>query len=166
MANPTRIEGDVYVSGNLSCLTFSPPAGCITDTAVVAAANIAATKQEHQYSKVYAQDGNADSAADKRCIHYAYGATGSIVAFEAGSITACTGDSTITVDLTKAGVSVLAAAIVLDNTNTARVVEAGTISTAALADGDCLEVVITVSAGTGTIGHGVFASCIIREKAQ
>jgi len=166
MANPTRIEGDVYVSGNLAALTFTPPAGCITDNSIAAGANEAATKLEHQYEKVYAQNGNAVSAADKRCIHHVYGATGSIVAFEAGSITACTGNATITVDLTKGGVSVLSAPIVLDSTNTARVAESGTISSAVLTDGDCLEVVVTVNAGTGALGYGIFASCIIREKAQ
>lgn len=167
MANPTRIEGDAYVSGNLGALTFTPPAGCITDASVIAAANLAATKLEHQFAKVYAQNGLVDSVADKRVIHYVYGATGSIVAFEAGSVVPCTGTTTtITVNLTKGGVSVLSAPIVLDSANQARVAEAGTINNAALVDGDCLEVVVTVNAGDGAMGDGVFASCIIREKAQ
>jgi len=166
MANPTRIEGDVYITGNLGCLTLTPSAGCVVDNSVVAAANLAATKLEHQYEKDYAQDSNVVSAAEKKVIHYTYGATGSIIAFKAGSITKCTGDSTITVDLLKGGVSVLAAPIVLDSANVAMVAEAGTISSAALVDGDCLEVSVTVGGTAGTRGYGVFASAIIREKAQ
>ena len=94
-----------------------------------------------------------------------YGTTGTVVAFEVGSVTACTGDSTITVDLHKNGASILTGVITLDSANTAYIVEAGTLSSATLADGDVLEVVVNATVGTGTLGNGVFASCIIREDA-
>lgn len=171
MANPTRVEGDVYVSGALGCLTLTPPAGSITDAAVIAAANVAATKLEHQFVKHYSQESNTDSAVDRRCIHYAYGVTGSVIAFEAGSVTPCTGTAaSITVNLLKGNssstslASILAAAIVLDAANTALVAEAGSISSAALVDGDSLFVDVAVAGGTA-VGHGAFASCVIREKA-
>ena len=48
----------------------------------------------------------------------------------------------------------------------AYVVEAGTISSGALATGDLLEVVIAVSAGTGTLATGVYAQAIINEDAD
>lgn len=168
---PSRIEGDVYVAGNLTSLTLTPPTGSVVDGSVVAAANIAASKLEHQYVKHYSQESNTDSATDRRCVHYAYGATGSVIAFEAGSVTPCIGTATITVDLLKGSsastsvASILSAAIVLDATNVALVSEVGTISATTLADGDSLFVDVAVAGGTA-VGHGAFASCIIREKAQ
>jgi hypothetical protein len=87
------------------------------------------------------------------------------VGFKAGSVTACVGAATITVDLKKNGVSVLTATIVLDNANTARVVEAATITTTAAVAGDVFEVSVAVAAGGGTIGSGVFAYAEFYEAA-
>lgn len=166
MAIVNTITGDLHVAGNINSRTMSIPAGTVEDDDVKAAAGLAASKLEHQHQKVYAQESSAAAAAEDRVVHVVYGATGSIVGFEAGSVVACVGDSTITIDLHKNGSSILSAAIVLDSTNTAYIVETGAIDTSTLADGDVLEIVITVSAGTGTLGKGLFASVILREDAQ
>ena len=166
MAIVQTINGDAYIAGDLSARTMSIPAGTVDDEDVKAAADIAATKLEHQYQKVYAQESDTTAAAEDRVVHAVYGATGTVIAFEAGAVAACTGDAMITVDLHKNGASILTEAIVLDSGDAAYALVAGSIDSAALVDGDVLEIVITVNAGTGTLGKGVFASVIIREDAQ
>lgn len=160
----TRHDGNFHVAGTLSAEDFTPPDGCIDNAAIEAATGIDATKLEHQFALTYAQ-ANAAAADETRVIHCAYGATGTIVSFEAGSIAACVGDSTVTVDLKKNGTTVLSAVITLDSTNTARVAEAATISTASYVDGDVLEVIVDATIGTGTLATGLFATAILREDA-
>ena len=165
-ALPSRWEGDAYFNGNLSSKTMTIPDNTVVNADVSSGADIAAIKLEHQYSKFIAQASDINTVDEQRCIHAVYGSSGSVVAFEAGSVTVCAGDSTITVDLHKNGASILTSVITLDSSNAAYTVEAGTIDTATLADGDVLEVIIDVTAGTGNLADGVFASCIIREDAQ
>ena len=166
MAIVQTINGDAFIAGNLSARSMNIPSGTVVDADVAATADFAATKLEHQHQKVYAQESATPAAAEDRVVHAVYGSTGSIIAFEAGSVVACVGDSTITIDLHKNSSSILTTPIVLDSSNSAYTPEAGTIDTATLVDGDVLEVVITVSAGTGTLGKGLFASVIIREDPQ
>ncbi len=161
----TRIEGDVHITDNLSCKTFTPPLNSIKNASIEAAAGIAASKQEHRYVRGWSQP-NTTATAETRTVHVVYGATGDIVAFRAGSIAKCTGDSTVTVDLKKNGSSILTAVITLDSGNTNRIVEAGTISgDGTLAAGDWLEITIAISAGSGTLATGVYAELILNEDA-
>jgi len=165
MAIVNQIDGDMHVRGALTATTLTPSSGAVTNGHVNASAAIAATKMQHQYEKVYAQESATAAADESRVIHVVYGATGTIVTFKAGSVAANVGDSTVTVDLEKNGVSVLTAAITLDNTNAAFTPEAGTIDSASVSDGDVLEVVIDATVGTGTLAKGVYGSLIIREDA-
>ena len=161
----SKIEGDVRVTGNISCSTLTIPAGSVRNASIEEDAEIEATKLEHKYEPVFAQP-NTTATAETRAVHLVHGATGEVLAFKAGSIAACIGDSTITVDLKKNGSSILTSVITLDSSNTNRVAEAGTISgSGAIAVGDLLEVVVAVSAGTGTLGTGVFASVELTELA-
>lgn len=89
-----------------------------------------------------------------------------MTAVRAGVSVACIGDSTITVDVRKNGTSILSSTIVLDNSNTAFAEESGSISTSSYAAGDDLEVVVTVSAGTGTLGQGLHVDLILNEAAS
>jgi hypothetical protein len=165
MATST-ITSDVYIDGNLTPKTFSPPAGSITATSVVSSAGIEATKLQHQHQQIVAQVHGSNASAERRTVHFVRGATGTIVAFECGNVVAATGDSTATINLKKNGSNILSSATVLDNSNTAFANEdaAGFTSTALVA-GDVLEVDITVSAGTGTLPQGVFACLTLREDA-
>lgn len=165
MSTPSRIEGDTYIAGALSCQTLTIPSGTVLNAAVGAGADIDASKLEHQYQKVWADESDTTASAQDHVIHVVYGTAGTVVAFECGNVVANLVDATITVDLHNNGASILTAAIELDNGDAAYAVVGGTIDTATLADGDVLEVVITVAAGGGTLGKGVFASCIIREDA-
>lgn len=160
----TRIDTDVYVTGNLNSQTLTIPAGTILNAAVNTAADIAATKLEHRHKLVYAQESGTNAADESRVLYVCYGATATVIAFEAGNVVAATGNATCTVDLKKNGSSILSAAISLDSTNAARVVEAGTLSNTALVDGDVLEITIDGTIGTGTLAKGIFASLIVDEK--
>lgn len=166
MATPTRIEGDVHVAGALSSNTMNIPAGTVVNADVSASAAIAATKLQHQHQPNYSQETGTNVAAEEYIIHTVYGATGTIVAFEAGIVTIPSGDRTAVVDLHKNGATVLSAPITLDSGNTTLIVEGGTISSAALVDGDVLEVVVTLGGSSGTNPQGLFVSSIIREDPQ
>lgn len=163
-----RVEGDHFVSGTSAAGTTSLSAGCVTNDKVlkVVGDGIDADKLQHQYQKVYAQESDTFAADEDRVIHVVHGAVGAIIEFQAGSVVAATGTDVVTVDLHKDGVSVLTAAITLDNTNAAYTPESGTIDTAAVAVTDVLEVVIDATAGDGTLPKGVYCSLQIREDAD
>jgi hypothetical protein len=133
-----------------------------------AAAALAADKQEHQYRITHAQESGTTAVAETIVRHVVRGATGSIIDFEAGCVVPCVGSDTISVDLTKNGTSVLVSTISLTSSQSARELVAGVLdpSYTDLVDGDVLEVAITVSAATGTMGKGPFASFTIREDAN
>jgi len=90
------------------------------------------------------------ATAETRVVHVVQGTAGQLQAFKAGCVTPCQGDATVTVDLLKAGVSVLVAAIVLDSGDQAYALTAATIDTDQVQAGDVLEAAVTVNAGTGT----------------
>jgi len=163
MGRAVTIHDDIHISGTLSADTITLPSSTVAAASVAAGAGVEATKLQQQYSKFYAQESDTTSVTEDYCIHCVHGSTGTVVAFEAGSVTACAGAATITVDLHKDGASILTAAITLDSSNAAYTPEAGTIDSAAIADSDVLEVVVVATAGGGTVGKGVYASCIIRE---
>lgn len=159
------IEGDLRVRGAFVADTITLPANAVGDDQVNGTDPITADKLIHQYSPGWSQP-NTTATAETRVIHVAKG-PGTIEAFRAGSIAANVGDSTVTVDLKKNGSSVLSSVITLDNSNTARVVEAGTLSgSPTVVAGDVLEVVIAISAGTGTLATGVFCQAVVREEGS
>lgn len=167
MAIASRLEGDHHVNGNLSAETMTIPVGTVGNTHVAAAAGLAASKQEHRYANSCSQAAADTSADEDKVVHIVYGTTGTIIGFEAGSVTACEGDGQITVDLRKNGVtnSLLSAAIVLDSSNTAYVAEAGVIGTADVTDGDVLHVLVSTAKTSGTVGKGAFARLLLNEDA-
>jgi len=159
-----RIEEDLYFAGHVSFKSVTLPDGSVSNAQIAPSAAIATSKQRHKHRKGRGQNGTA--SAETVGAHVCAGATATVVAFKAGSITACTGDATITVDLRKNGSSILAAAIVLDSSNTARVAEAASIASPSLVAGDWLEVVVTVNAGTGSLGTGLYWDLEIDEDAS
>jgi hypothetical protein len=163
-----RLDGDYHVTGTLSMGRLAAPAASITNTMIAPGASgsyILSTKVQQQWQKTYAQP-NTTATTETRVVHVVYGAAGTILGFRAGSIVANLTTATVTVDLKKNGVSVLTAVITLDNANTARVAEAGTLSTTALVAGDVLEVVITATAAGGTLATGVFCQVELTEDPQ
>lgn len=148
--------------------TFSEitlPTSSVSNSQIIAGAGIEAEKLEHHHS-ITGNQPNTAATTETRVIHNVYGATGDTLAFEAGSIVAATGNATVTLDVLKNGTTILAAVITLDNANSARVAEAGSISVAGLVDGDVLEVVIVATIGTGALPTGLFYNLRLNEDAQ
>lgn len=159
------VDGSLQVRGQLACNSFVIPAGTIVDASVSASAGIVSEKLEQQYLPLFTQP-NTTAAAETRVIHVVRGTTGTIEAFRAGSIAKNSGAAVVTVDLKKNGSSVLSAVITLDNANTNRVAEDGVIASPNVVAGDVLEVVITATAGGGTLATGVFAQACVQETAN
>lgn len=159
----SRIEGDVFVNGQVSCTGFAPPASSITNAAVEAAAGIVATKLEHQDHSVYAQANGTNNTAKRQVVKIVYGTTGDIIAVKARNTTAASGSDKTTVDVYKNGTTVLSAPIDLD-TAAGTAVQAGTLSVSTLASGDVLEVVTALSGSN--VGQGVAVDVITREDAN
>lgn len=162
----TVIDQDLHVRGKLSSTQFTSPNGSITNDSIKAAAGVEASKLQHQFQKNLAQVHGTAATTERRVIHTVRGVSGTVVEFRAGVVVAITGDSTIDVDLIKNGTTILSAAIQLDNANTAYAFEDATISSATLAADDVLEVVVTATVNTGTLGQGLFVETTIREDAD
>jgi len=146
------------------------PGSSVGNDDIEAGAGVEAEKLEHHHS-ITGNQPNTTATTETRVIHVVYGTTGDVLAFEAGTIVACIDDSSddsvnITLDLLKNGVSILVAVIDLDENDTARIVQEAAIDTAGLVDGDVLEVVIVATAGTGTLGTGLFYTLRLNEDAQ
>ncbi len=164
------IYNDLHVFGNLSAKTMTVPASSVTNNSVSAAAAIAATKLEHQFALGYTQVPGAAIVAATQDVHIVHGQTGEVVSFEAaitGAI-ATGADRTVNVDLQKstgagAFATILTATILLDNTDVLRTVNAATISSANLVDGDILRVIITVAGAAGAQGEGLIVTLQLRE---
>lgn len=162
----SRFEGDCFFAGNVSFGgSVVMPDGAVGDAEIEAFAGVAQTKLEHQHRSGLGQP-NTTATSETRVVATIYGTSGTLLSFKAGSIAPCSGAATITVDLKKNGASVLSAVITLDSANTARVAESGSFSSTTLAAGDVLEVVVTATAGGGTLGTGLFAEVRWAEDAQ
>ena len=161
----TVLEGDVLVRGNLRAGSMALGANAVGDTEFKAADPLAADKQEHQHVARYTQPSGTAAVAATEVAHHAHGA-GELVAVYVGSVVKATGDSTATVDVKKNGTTVLSGTVVLDNANSNYVAEAGAVASPTYAAGDVFTVVVTVSAGTGTLPQGLYVSLVLREAAD
>lgn len=151
----SRIDDNLHVAGRLSCTELSIPAATVVDS----------LNLEFRRVITYSQ-ANGAASDETRVIHNVCGTTGTIVGFKAGSIAKAVGDSTVTVDLKKNGTTVLSGVITLDNANTAYLAESGTVTSAGLAVGDTLTIVIDATIGTGTLPTGVFVTLVLDEDAD
>lgn len=160
-----RQEGDLLVTGTARFGNVSLPANSVGDFAVDAANPITVEKLEHQYSVMYSQKKGTSVAAERKVVHYAYGA-GEIANCIAGVTAAAVGDSTCTVNIKKNGSNILSAAIVIDNTNVVNAAESGAFTSNTYVAGDVIEVDATISAGSGTLPQGLFVNLVLREAVQ
>jgi len=158
-----RVEENGVFRGIVTFLNAVLNAGCVGDEQVSPTAGIKATKLEHQHRAAYAQESDTTAAAETRVVHVAHGTSGALKSVKAGCVVPCVGDATITVDLKVNGASVLVSTIGLSSSQSARELVAGTIDTDTLSAGDVVEIAVTVNAGTGTLGKGVFAYVDVHE---
>lgn len=160
----TTLPTDLRVQGNLACTTFTPPAGCITNTAVVAGAGVEYTKLVHYFPARYQTATGTAVTAATHPIHIARGA-GTIVAVKAYCTVAPTGGDNVTIDVQKGNQStafatVLSSTVVLNSSDVNRQVNDGTLSTTTYAANDEFQAVVTVS---GTTGQGL---CVVLYLAE
>jgi hypothetical protein len=166
MASPDIIRNDVVFTGNIAPATITQPPGSITDASIAAAAKVQASKLQHQFEALYAQVSTVNAAAERKVLHVVRGATGTLLDFGAGSVTAAQAGSSCVVDLLKNGTTILSATNTLDNgkANFALVSPAGYSSTA-LVVGDVLEVEVKTVVGANP-PKGVFARLAHVEDAS
>jgi hypothetical protein len=157
----TKLDGDVYVTGHLQARTLKIPAGTVTDAAVGEDAAIAATKIQKPRLLTYSRDGTAASATVP--LYECRGATATVVDVRVGSVGVAVGAATVTVDIKKNGTTILSGVVTLDNGNVARVSEPGTVALDDLVTGDWLDVVVTATAGGGTLPTGLLVQVEIFE---
>lgn len=159
-----NLSEDIYFSGNVRCKNIILNAGAVDDNAIADDAGITYDKLEHEHRIHYSQP-NTTATSEAKAVYRCRGATGTILNIEAGSIGACAGSATITVDVKKNGTTVLASAIVLDSGNVAYTAESGSVSVEDMVAGDVLTVHATAAAGSGTLGTGLYVSISVAEDA-
>lgn len=144
-----RLDDDLFVDGNLSAKQVTLPAGTVTNSAVVGSAGISASKLQQQINKNYSQDGTTDATVERKIVHVAYGATGTLVAFAVGAVTKAAAAGNAVIDLLKNGSSILTAQITLDSTTNNYILKnaAGFSSTSFVA-GDVFEIQVVSAAAT------------------
>lgn len=161
----TRLDGDVVVSGNLKAGSFTLPSNIIGDSQVSSANPIGANKLIQQVRQSFSQKRGVAVAAERKTIHMPY-AAGELESFRACLSVACIGDSTITVDLLKNGTTILSTDIDFTSAVAAYAFVTATFSSTPYIVTDVFEVNVTVSAGTGTLGQGIFADLVVREQPE
>lgn len=171
MAN--RIEGDTFITGNLSAKTFTAPTGSITDDGIAGAAAIAASKLQHQHTLDYSQADASDVVSEVKQIYIVRGVDATALDIQVVVKTPPTGgDKKFTVDVKRSNqaapslVSILSAPIVIDTSVSAFEIKAGTFSPASLIAGDVLTIEVVASGSTGSQGQGVTVTTNIREDAE
>jgi hypothetical protein len=138
------------------------PVNSFGDAQISAANPLGVTKVTHQYIPCYAQPNGSAAASETKAVFVARSA-GTVRAIEAGIITAAVGAATVTIDLKKNGVSILTSVITIDNSKVAYAKTAGAISSAAYVAGDVFTLVITATAGGGTLPQGLFVDTTFAE---
>lgn len=173
MAAQNRIEGDMFVTGNLSSHTFTAPAGAISNAGIAGAADIDATKLEHQHSLNYQQANGTAVVAATQGLFICRGLTGTIVAVQAAitGLIATGGDRTVDVDVKKGDAStayttVLSAPIQFTNADALRTPKAGTVSVTSMDVGDSLIVAVAVAGAAGNQAQGLQVTVTVREDAS
>ena len=166
LSQPVMIPGDLLVQGAINAQAISLPDNSVYDRHILAGANIAATKLQQSPRVTYSQDLGQTAQAAEEVLHFVYGSVGTLVRFCAGMVTPCSGDATVTVDLRKNGTSVLQSPITLDSSQSGYETVNAIFSTTSVAAGDVLSIHISVNAGTGSLGSGLFGYLTLHEAAQ
>lgn len=156
-----RCDEDAYFGGSLGAKTFLLSAGCVSDSHVAGNAAIATSKMLHRFRRSYMVGGTVATVTVP--LHFCCGLTGTVLAIAAGLITPNVGAATVTVDLKKNGSSILASVITLNSSSTARSMSTATITSNTVAQNDFFELVITATAGGGTVGQGLLVQADFDE---
>lgn len=145
---------------------FQIGAGAVANVNVAAGGpglGIAASKLEHVHRAVTTQLSGTAIVTQTTLVYNVRGTNATLTEFMAQVLTACIGAATVTFDLKKNGTSMLSAVISFGSGDAANAIKTATLTTTALAKGDRLEVVVTATAGGGTVGQGAIAIASMDE---
>jgi hypothetical protein len=118
----------------------------------------------HLHQHTYAQNRSAAVATERKAAFVAY-ADGTILDVVAAVSQAAVGDSTVTVDVYKNGVSVLSGVLTFDSGDLAFVAQNGALSSPGYSAGQMIEVVVTSTPGTGTPPRGLAVTITAKEAS-
>lgn len=159
----TTLRGTTNIVG-----TLNVPAGSITNAGILSGTNVDASKLVHRHAINYFQASGSSVASATVPIFIARGTTVTLQAIEAAILVAAAGAATVTIDLQKstgagAFATVLSSVITLNSSTVVRTATAGTINTASGTDGDIWQLVITATAGGGTLPQGLIVTLNLDE---
>jgi hypothetical protein len=159
-----RIDGNLYVNGTLVADAFDPPANSVGNSHMKAGDPVEIDKTRHLHSKIHSQSDGGSAYDEIIAIHVAT-SPGVVEQFQAGARVKPVGDSTMTVDLKKNGVSILSDIIDIDNAvdNYVSVVAGLNLALTSYSIGDVFEITVICTDGTGTPAEGLFAQVILDE---
>ena len=169
---PSRIQGETHFTDPVVFLgSVTMADGQITDNHIKAGADIAYSKLQHSFPLVLSQATGTAVVSETRVVHVAKGA-GALLSVEASVVTVATGaDRTVTVDVKKstgggAFATLLSETIVLDDDSVALIPEEGTVSsTPTYADGDLIEIVVTVAGSADAQAEGLVVTAWCYEES-
>lgn len=165
MATPTRFTNDVEMTQSLTVKgSVAVPVGGLSGKAIDPNNPVPSNATTHQFAPTFAQGSAVTVAAATQLIHTVRGLDGGVIKeVAAGLIATSSGNSTVSFDVKKNGVSILSAPISHNSGVASGSVVLGSISVSNVAMGDRIEVAITPSVGTGTLGTGAFVRVTVDE---
>lgn len=157
------INNDLYVSGNLQMGSITLPNDSIGNNNVTPSNPIAPPNIVTQFCRGVNQNYGAIAVTQRTVVHVAVN-PGTVAQFQAGLVAICAGAATVTVDLHKNGTTILSAVITLTDLQTDYDSYLATFTLATYNIGDVFEIVITATAGGGTLGQGLFTQATFQEQ--
>ena len=164
-----NIPCDFNVQGTATFKTVNLPAASVNPANMGSGAPgnyFPASNSRSKIKRVYAIDSAATAVTEQKPMHLVIGATATALSFSAALITACVGTATVTIDLKINGTSILSSPITLTSANASRSVVTTGILSPNLTAGQILEIVITATASTGTLGQGLIVTFVLDEDPQ
>lgn len=161
---PASFPGGITVQGPARFLsTVALPDNCIGDGQVSPNDPLDCDKVRHQYAGSLVQAHGTAAVAERRIVRVVQG-DGEIVSVNTVPVVAATGDSKVTIDVKLNGTTVLTGTYLIDSGDAAYDLVPGTlVASPDIVAGDVIEVIQTVSAGTGTLPQGLATVVETRE---
>jgi hypothetical protein len=144
---------------------FTAPPNTITDAMLSASSPAGPTKTRRRFVRTHKQANGASIVTVTERIHLGYGAIGAVTAVRCMNtgVVGTGGGMSVTVDVKKNGVSILTAVMTINAATLLNAIVAGSIATAAYAVGDYFDVVVTATAGGGTLPQGLYVDVVLDE---
>lgn len=155
----STLKGDYVFTGTVTIAALNAPASSITSSQISGV--IDADKLERRQSVRYSQLNGANNVAARTVVKI-MSAAGTLLSVQCRNTTAASGTDKTTVDVKKNGSSILTAPIDLNLAAGTAVQSSSSFTSAALADGDVLEVVLTLTGAN--VGQGVAVQVDLDEN--